>query len=1211
MTWLESVKSQVSSLNISTGGDQIRYQPVKVPKADKPLLVIGLGGTGLRIGRQIKDMFIERFKPATNPRAGVDERLPENTFFLGIDTDNADLDMLGYIGNERCEIGDPSLATKLLPRNRDLLPSYITDWLNPGLISLGGTGVDGAQGVRQIGRFDLFTKINNVIGAISNGLQMVQGGLGNIQVLIAAGVAGGTGAGTFLDMPYLVRYVANQLALSGRLSIMGILVTPDVYAAMDGATAGIKRANGYAGLKELDYWMEAVNRRDNFEQQYSPTVSVKWDVAPFDDCILISSQTVAGRAPTDAYSILRGVVAEYITNAFAEEQRDLTKIHSANADYGFMHSSFRDNVRNNLAPLPQKFDVSRRYTVIGASNGQIPLQEMILRESVFLFDKVAEYYDVTHAPDMHDENVYKDFVEKVVGNSVKELFASINARPARESLISEMRNSDRLAPHSPDIDQTVKAYMNALESRSLGTDAINLITERVRMMEQKLIAMFCNTQTGPFYASRFIDATPGEYNVVEKDFDPNLPHNYDLKSVLESKRKEAQTKRNQANETYVTQTGLANDLYREIKTDLIAPRQKGLFWANKADEYYTHCDTANQEKRTYYEQDTLCRLYDAMLEKLEHLSKQIFKPLCKTLLELSRTHKEIDLYMGTPNYRLSQNRYFSEIVDPAVLLNDFKNNYMTVVRTDRLVESLFQDMMRPYIFDSNYGRYNDVASKEKWLVTDPQHDTTINVNIRDNLQRVVNNFFREYNGNTLLEFWKLQYPTSMNPDGTLNLPAIVATLGPKMSTAAAPMFLKDSVYPIDDGAATTLSAEYITIPQNAVGLETALNPTALKVVKKSAVADRMFWVRSLDGVSLYHYGALKECENDYIQYAIRGRHIGSHLWETSKMDWSKLPNPLPRAARPVGYNNEVQMARDEYMIERITTLLDRQEYPNLVYDPATNNLTLYFHNDKFRHNLDALCQQVQERTITPQNAAVTLNNLFNLRDISTLNIDHSILTNSYQNHDEPQKDLVCDVMMQRPAIVDALEKDIADSSEAIGLIKEYIESGTADERLLDMADRMVDLLCFNVLKRDDMIVTYSYGGQAPVVIYDTMKDNATYANRFHAAYAFDVCLAAKLIDLENPDHDEHGLLVQLKELEDDLNNDLAGANMERRRFHKDAFMVNAPVMKRRLELAKSNLTLTSAHALNMAASDKTLCEDFVKRMLRKIDEKALNFGVAL
>lgn len=1207
MTWLESVKSQVSSLNISTGGNPIRYQPVKVAKADKPLLVIGLGGTGLRIGRQIKDMFIERFKPATNPRAGVDERLPENTFFLGIDTDNDDLDQLGYIGNERCEIGDDALATKLLPQNRGLLPGYINEWLNPALISHGGNGIDGAQGIRQIGRFDLFTNVGKVISYITTALTQIKAGKGKLQVVIAAGTAGGTGAGTFLDMPYLVRHVANNLALTRRLTIMGILVTPDVYAEMDPDNAGLKRANGYAGLKELDYWMEAVERHDDFEQQYSSSVSVKWDKPPFEDCILVSGQTVDGSSPLASYDMLCGVVAEYITNMFADEKRDPNTQMDASKDYGFIYSSYRSNVRANLAPKPQQFLVNRKYTVIGASNGQIPLQEMILRESVFLFDKVAEYYDVTRAPDMHDENVYKDFVKGIVGNSVDNLFASINARPARDSLITEIRHSDQLAPHSPDIDQTVRAYVNALESRSLGTDAINLIRERVRMMEQKLIGHFCDAQTGPFYASRFIDAAPGAYNTVEKDFDPNLPHSYDLKSVLEDMRKKAQTKRGQANEAYVAQTGLANDLYKEIKTNLIQPLQNG----PTATRYYAACDAANQEKREYYKQDTLYRLYDEMLKMLEHLSKEIFKPLCKTLLELSRTHKEIDLYMGTPNYRLSQNRYFSEIVDPAVLLNDFKNNYMTVSRTDKLVETLFCDMMRPYTFDTTCDRYNNVDSKEKWLVTDPQHDTTINVNIRDNLQRVVNEFFREYNGNTLLEFWKLQYPTSVNPDGTLNLPAIVATLGQRMTEAASPMFLSDDVYQLDGTASVTLASEYITVPQNAKGLASALNPSKLKQVKESVVADRMFWVRSLDGVSLYHYGALKECENDYIQYAIKGSHIGSHLWETERMDWSKLPNPLPRAARSKQYSNEVQVARDDKMIERITALLDQQENSNFVYDPATVNLIFYLQNDRFRQNLDALCQQVQNQTISPQDAATALKNLFGQRDMTTLNIDQSILTNSYQNHNEPEKDLICDVMMQRPAIVDALEKDIADSSDAIELIKKYIESGAADAKLLEMAGRMVDLLCFNVLKRDDQIVTYSYRGQTPEVIYDMERDNETYARRFHVVYAFEVCLAAKLMDLEKPGHNEHGLLVQLQSLENDLNNELAGANMERRHFHRDAFMENAPGMKSRLELAKSKLTQKSARDLNMTVSNKTLCENFISAMLDKIDTRTLNYGVVI
>ncbi len=1207
MPWKASIQTQTAGMNISIGGSQIRYQPVKVAKANKPLLVIGLGGTGLRIGRQIKDMFIERFIPATLPTPGLDERLPAHTRFLAVDTDLEDMDKLGYQGDERCTIGDPNIASKLAPANRHLLPSYISDWLNPNLVSHGGNGIDGAQGVRQIGRFDLFTNVNKITDAIRVALNQVMPGQGNIQVVIAAGVAGGTGAGTFMDMPYLVRHVAQQLALTSRVSIMGILVTPDVYAAMDGTTAGIKRANGYAGLKELDYWMENVDRRDKFEQQYSPNITVKWDVPPYDDCILVSGQTVTGGAPTAAYETLRGVVAEYITNMFADERRDQTSLTDASKDFGFSYSSYRSNVRANLAPQPKKFDVSRRYTVIGASNGQIPLQEMILNEAAFMLNHVKDYYDTTRTPDMYAANEYNDFVQKIVGNCVTNLLAPINVKSPRDVAITQIRNSDHLAPHSADIDATVAGFFNALESRAMGTEAIEMIAERVRMLEQQLVAIFMDPEKGPFYASRYIDATPGEYVPAEGEFEPSMPHNFCLKQTLESLRASALAARTRANNDYMHQFKLATTEYQEIRTNLIPPMQNG----PTAKRYYTACESVNMNKREYWRQDTLYRLYDALIAKVEEISTQIFKPLCKTLLELVKVFKDIEVYMSTPAYQLSRQGYYSDIVDLNVLLDHFKNNYMSPTKTNDMIATLYKDMMRPYIYDPNKAKYEAVDSKERWLVVDPHHGTTVGVNVRDNLQRVLNDFFRPYNSNTLLEFWKLQYPTSINPDGSLNLPAITATLAPAMTTAAAPMFLSDGVYPLSGGDAVTLASEYITVPQNAMGLSAALGANQLKQVKESTLADRIFWIRSLDGVSLYHYGALHTCEADYIQYAIQGSHIGSHLWEGAKLNWKNLPNPLPRGARPNGYANTVQLAADQEMIARIDKLMAAGK---ITVDNVNNNLQLSFNTKLTREQAQALLNELNAKAITPEAAKVRYAQVLATRENLQITVEAAILSNygtKYAGQD-PAKQLIYDMMMQRPAMITEMEQNIEELAELDKAVKAAASESDSKTKLLESAVRLADLFAFGILTRPTpMHVNYTMDGAPAQTVYNTMKDNAKYATRFHAGYASECCIAAKLMDMEDPSHEEHGKMVQIKMLEDALQSDLEGAVMELLTLRLTAFSTNAQALKTKLNAAHNAMLLASPIVLKMNAADKQLCLDFLAAMISALDARAMGFGMML
>ena len=1205
MSWKKAIQNQINGMNIAKGGTAIRYQPIKVPKIDKPLLVIGLGGTGLRIGRDIKDMFFSRFSPANPPIKGLDERLPAFTRFLAIDTDEKDMNDLGYMGDERCTIGNADLANQLAAENRNLLPSYISDWLNPNVVSHDGNGVDGAQGVRQIGRFDLFTNVKAVVDSISKALKQISSGKGNIQVVIAAGVAGGTGAGTFMDMPYLVRYAADQLSIKSRVSIMGILVTPELYAILDPESTDVKRANGYACLKELDYWMDCVERRDSFTQQYSPSISVEWNTPPFEDCLLLSSQTVHSDSPAQAYDTLRGVVAEYITNMFADEERDKTLITDAKQDFGFSYSSYRSNVRGNLAPKPRNYHVTRRYTAIGASNGQIPLQDLLLAETVYMFNKVEEYYDAAHTPDMYAADVYTSFLQDIVSDRVNTLLGFIHTKDPRTVTIDQIRNSANLAPHSAAIDATVTAFHDALESRAKGTDALALISQCVQKLQQNLVDMFMDVTKGPFYTSRFIDSTPGVFVPAENDFDAYMPHNFNLKLTLESLRAAAQNRRSQANNDYKHQVSLADAEYQDIRTNMFAPRQNGAI----ANRYYTACDNANLKIREYWYQDTMVRLYDAMIAKMEELSKQVFLPLCKTMLELVKVYKEIGVYMTTSDYTSSRQSYYRDIVDLEVMIKHFKNHYMTDKKTNQMLEKLYADMMRPFTYDEAAKKYPEVEPKEMWLITDAKTATTSGVNVRDNLERVANEIFRDFNTGTLLEFWKLEHPEAARADGTFDFTTITDTLVPKMTDAAAPMFLPSTVHPLSGAA--TLSSEYITVPKNTTGLKGALaSAGGIRKVKESSLADHIFWIRSLDGVCLYHYGDLANCEKDYLRLAIKGGHPGSHLWE-NKINWKDLPNPLPRGARPDNYSNPVQEAADAAMIERIDALLACKK---VIVNDLTSQLNFTFNKQLTRDQAAALLAELKADALSPEKAEERFAQVLGTREAKDMTIESSVLSNyetKYAGQD-PQKQVVYDMLMQYPAMIETMEKDVAALAELEKAVAACVSAGKNKTTLLGMASRMADLFAFGILTRPTpMHVNYTMDGAQPQTVYNTMKDNAKYAVRYHAAYANEVCVAAKLMDMEDANHEEHGKMVQLKMLEDQLANDLEGAVMELLTIRLTAFGANAQALKTKLAAARNAMLLASPMTLKMTPDDKQMCLDFLQGMMDALDARAMGFGMML
>lgn len=120
-----------------------------------------------------------------------------------------------------------------LLQNRSILDPYITEWLSPELSIT--DGMNGAAGVRQAGRLLLFTKINQVVGAIDKKIKTLSVGTSKkLMVFLLTGLSGGTGSGSFLDIAYIVRGIIERdygAAGVDRVNTLGYLFTPDVNPA--------------------------------------------------------------------------------------------------------------------------------------------------------------------------------------------------------------------------------------------------------------------------------------------------------------------------------------------------------------------------------------------------------------------------------------------------------------------------------------------------------------------------------------------------------------------------------------------------------------------------------------------------------------------------------------------------------------------------------------------------------------------------------------------------------------------------------------------------------------------------------------------------------------------------------------------------------------------------------------------------------------------
>lgn len=260
-----------------------------------------------------------------------------------------------------------------LLQNRSTLPSYITDWLSPELLIT--DGISGASGVRQAGRLLLFTKINQVVQTIERKIKVLSEGTNKrLTVFIMTGISGGTGSGCFLDISYIIRGILEREHGSAgvdKVSILGYLFTPDVNLSnksLNTHTSEYIKKNGFAALKELDYWMNVDERNERFKQQYGNILNVNSAMPPYNLCHLISATNLEGKPLENAYDYTMNVTAENITNFMANEDKQ--------SGEEFAIHDYISNIGTNIKQMHKEYTANYMYNILGASSAILPIEEM-------------------------------------------------------------------------------------------------------------------------------------------------------------------------------------------------------------------------------------------------------------------------------------------------------------------------------------------------------------------------------------------------------------------------------------------------------------------------------------------------------------------------------------------------------------------------------------------------------------------------------------------------------------------------------------------------------------------------------------------------------------------------------------------------------------------------------------------------------------------
>ncbi len=469
------------------------------------VLVIGLGGMGLETVFKLKKMLIER----------VGELRPTDIQFLAIDTDRGDLQKKKDTGiltdDETVHLFNASIgATMKLPK--ELIPKAIKSILPPPSAMFNPTlDGNGANQVRLAGRLSLMDSdaYNKIFASIQTAIQNLRDfTTKTLEIHVVAGIGGGTGSGLCVDVPYLIRRVAASLNVpETNMRLFGHIYLPNVYKGTQGVTLEQAYHNGYAALKEIDYYMNIAEVGEEFRVSY-PNGDYSCQKNIFDFCTLIGGQIAEA-------IVVENRKASAVATCVSSMTNEVTRVVSKNPIAGldadasmadvFMAGSFRDNNQAALNVVlttgQTQFPLSGnyKYTVIGASALKFPTEAIIEYYIGRTFHKTMEILR-SNATTLRQEDI--------------EAFARGALAPA-----------DLIRASLEKFDTAFDGYISSIKwtkqtvgDRGIDTEVSTIVTNIVKVfdekgdmgdlawtrIDQKANEIFKNAAKGPYYLARML-----------------------------------------------------------------------------------------------------------------------------------------------------------------------------------------------------------------------------------------------------------------------------------------------------------------------------------------------------------------------------------------------------------------------------------------------------------------------------------------------------------------------------------------------------------------------------------------------------------------------------------------------------------------------------------------------------------------------------------
>ena len=884
-------------LLLSKGGGIITDIKKSVQQGE-PTIIIGLGGTGVDALKVIKKKVYEQLIP-DNPDSDIPEY--KRIGFLAVDTDYIDTDYGEPYDLERREclnIGVTNLNVKMKMDIESGAEEF--KWLQPlELLGENGTGA-----VRQVGRYCLFRNIDQVTDRIRKLKEDVTVSTedSEVNVHIIAGIYGGTGGGTFIDMCYILRDLLGPDAI-----LLGYLFMPDIALSKAGIAdnnliANRIKSNSYAMLKELEYTMNLDEAGDSFSQCYGGVKQYcigETSRPPLSLCHLISATDEKGKPLKNGYMYGLNNVAEYIVSYLAQVQdyRDndarafgistitgyisnaialvytIHKRHGENLNYHTFGTAVAKPPVKEIeaylaAELYRKLENPLLTNIPGAGDAEIHAEKMgITLDNLRDMLCGAGEWSVTDANDIRWEGVYDFSIEDACKTEVSEEEIVIPVAILEPIRDWKNKNLGTLTKNFEDLTKD----LNSFDLISKNSKADTLIGMVLRYLQNEVIS---DINYGAVYASRLI------HNQHEKSLNDYLD------DLIKTVNNEVSMLR--ADLTFRAKgIEAAAESCKNKSTGIFATKKKQ---AEAVEEY-------KNAVRLYNQTLLNAEIGEKLADMIEILKKQIddegypdslyhkyFRPMENMLLELKDT--------------FDSNREFlndNKTCEDQTTLNivDFKDIESYICTEANRMSGNSADEYRMFA-DNIMAHYSD------WVDED-RH------NVEKMISSCMANAFRSLLNTSMERLLDIKYGTQGSSE-KLQYAIETDLLEKRVLIEAEPKFYKDLKYNTYPVVRSTLSvpiyeANICAAAENLASEQKADN------VRRTAFGDRIFAARVESGIPLYAYGLIDEIEKQYNAggNSATGRHLYEITDRNKDIDWASLPSVIPYSVRPQSTPNGAEL----------------------------------------------------------------------------------------------------------------------------------------------------------------------------------------------------------------------------------------------------------------------------------------------------------------